>query len=204
MPSVSWLIVVTVCCLSAAARGGSQAQRKELPAVDASPRWNYSSAAAVVRAPRPSACALDPARGIVVALHLLAWRTFEGSGRQDEALWWLSVVTSNGPEWVLAMTFRVTNEHGAQPWTFTPPRMRCARRLALYRRFSAAPDAQEAVELLGAAGPTLAALPGGMAAGDWFHPGIVPATRWSLRDAAVRAKAWRAAFGTSPPDAFQP
>lgn len=196
---IAWYYLAATSALIAQPRRAQGGESDPLPS------WNYAEAAAVVRNVPSSSCSAEPAAWSLLTLRLLAWRTFEQDPRrQEEALWWAEIVTRDGPEWILALTFRATDKNGPQPWRFTTPRMACHRRGALVRRFAATPTGYDAVDLLSAAGATLTSLPFGVDPGDWLRPTIAPANRWFLREARVREKVWQEVFRKAPPEAFSP
>lgn len=177
------------------------------PSGESLPSWNYSAAASVVRSPASSACVTEPIEGSLVGLQLLAWRVIElHDGQRDEALWWGYFLTGAGPEWLLAMTFR--DQRGSTPgtWRFArrePWGAACGR--TMYRRAPAQPTNADVVDFFHSTGAAaVTRLPDGVDPGDWFHPTLMPGSRWAIRSAVVRTAAWQLAMGSPPPSEFQP
>ena len=170
------------------------------------PAWDYSTAAAVVRNPPASTCVEDPVRGSLLGLQLVAWRIIDrADGQRDEALWWAYFLTPDGPEWVLAMTFRDEDPRRPASWKFgrREPWSECGR--PIYFRTRSAPTNRDLVSFFHTSGAAeVTRLSPGIDPGDWFHPTIQPGSRFVLRKAVVRSRAWELAFGSPPPPDFQP
>ena len=193
--------------LSAAACGSRPPPPALVPTPESLPTWSYSTAAAVVRNPSSGACIPEPIRGSLVGLQLLAWRVVEiDRGERDEALWWGYFLTANGPEWLLAMTFREPVGNDPASWRFSRRPAwggPCGR--PIYHRSLAPPGNLDVVDFFRTSGAAdVTNLPRGVDPGSWFHPTLMPGTRWVLRKVVVRAAAWESALGSPPPPEFQP
>ena len=178
-----------------------------VPTGESLPEWNYAMAAAVVRSPSSGACVPDPIRGNLVALQLLGWRVVEfEKGQRDEALWWGYFLTANGPEWLLAMTFREPVGHDPTSWRFSrSPAWGAPCGRPIYQRFTSPLSNPDVVGFFHTSGAAeIMGLPSGVDPGDWFHPTLLSESRWVIRKVVVRTSAWEAALGSAPPAEFQP
>lgn len=172
----------------------------QIGATDPLPAWDYGEAARAVTHPRSYPCGEPLQQGEPTALRLLAWRTFEGgNGRFDQAFWWATYLTPDGPRWVLAMTHR---RYG-RPWGFVMGGERCEGGMAAYRKYDSPPLNPDAITFAREARPMFWMLPRNAPQGDWFHPTIMPGTSWRLREVAARPTAWVASFGEAPPADFR-
>lgn len=203
---LTWSFILSAFGLGASACG-PHAPPALIPTGESLPAWNYASAAAVVRNPPSRSCIAEPIRGSLVSLELLAWRVIDlGRGDRDEALWWGYFLTPNGPEWLLAMTFREPVGNDRLSWRFSrsPPwGAPCGR--PIYHRSAAPLSNSDVVDFFRSSGAAeVTILPRNVDPGDWFHPTLMPGTSWVLRRVVVRATAWEAALGSPPPPEFRP
>lgn len=178
-----------------------------VPTGESLPPWNYPSAASVVRTPPSGACLPDPIRGSLVGLQLLAWRTVDlGTSERNEALWWGYFLTATGPQWLLAMTFHEPIRNSPGSWRFSrSPYWGALCGRPIYHRLASPPTNSDLLEFFRNSGAAdITRLPRGVDAGDWFHPTMLPGSRWALRQVVVRATVWEAVLGGPPPPEFRP